>query len=61
METQWRCAAGSAGLVFTGLDYSAMSVVLEELNDLPYRLPLSKLMPQLRTLEFSARTELNAA
>lgn len=27
-ETQWRCAAGMAGLIWIGLDYVAVDVVL---------------------------------
>jgi hypothetical protein len=62
MGSQWRTKDRQGGLLYEGLDYAALPVVLREHRRLPrrYRQPLARLMPQLRTLEGAAREQLNA-
>jgi hypothetical protein len=62
MGSQWRTKERAGGvLLYEGLDYAALPVVLDEHRRLPrrYRQPLARLMPQLRTLEHAAREVLN--
>lgn len=61
MGTQWRVVAGLAGLMYMGLDYGGLRIVLAENRRVPHRQPFERLMPQLRQMELSARAELNGS
>jgi len=60
MSTQWRVIAGLRSLIYQGLDYSSLPIIIEEYRDRPYSQPLAQLMPRLRALEECARRALAA-
>lgn len=54
MTTQWRMVAGMGGLLFAGMDYAAVPVVMRECRRaVPrrFRRPFHVVMGQLRVLE----------
>lgn len=62
MASQWRVVAGLAGLMYQGLEYSALPLVMRARKPLVarrHRQRLHELMPQLRTLERTAAKFLN--
>jgi hypothetical protein len=62
MGDQWRVADLGGRLMYLGLDYAALPLVLDEHRRMPRRLrqPHRALMRQLRTLATAARASLNA-
>jgi len=63
METQWRTQItlrqGEPRLLFEGLDYSALPVVIAACRHVPHRQPLHVLLPQLKAMELAAREVMN--
>ena len=62
MASQWRVVARMAGLMYQGLEYSALPLVMRARKPLVarcHRQRLHELMPQLRTLERTAAKFLN--
>ena len=59
MGTQWRVSAGMSGLIYMGLEYTALPVVEARLA-IP-RADRADLFSRLRVMESSARGELNKA
>lgn len=59
MGTQWRVSAGMSGLIWTGLEYTALPVVEARLG--VRRAERADLFSRLRVMESSARGELNKA
>lgn len=63
MSSQWRMLPMLNGVLWQGLDYSALPVVLAAIKPVMpehCRLPLHKLMPQLRALEAAGAKVKNA-
>lgn len=59
MGDQWRVVAGFNGMRYLGLDYAALTPVLEECRRVKPHQPMPRLMNQLRTLARTARRILN--
>lgn len=59
MGTQWRVSAGMSGLIWTGLEYTALPVV-EARMGIP-RADRADLFSRLRIMESAARGELNTS
>lgn len=57
MGTQWRVSAGMSGLIWTGLDYTALPVVEARLGVV--RAERADLFSRVRIMESSARSEMN--
>lgn len=59
LRSQWRTAAGMGGLVFTGLDYSAVEPVMRMTRCAPKN--PERMFEHLRTMEMEAVRVLNEA
>lgn len=57
VETQWRVAAGAAGLTWLGLDYTAAAAALRGRSDRAWK----RLLSELRIMEVAALEVLNEA
>lgn len=57
MGSQWRVSAGMAGMVWRGLDYTALPIVEPRMG--VKRSERGDLFQRLRIMEAAARTELN--
>lgn len=58
-RTQWRVAAGMGGLLYLGLDYSALQPVLAATRHVKHAQPIERLLPTLQQLELYAASVLN--
>ena len=57
LQTQWRVAAGMAGVIFLGLEYASFATVMDELR-VP-RVKRAALIADLRTMERAALPIMN--
>ncbi len=59
MKTQWDTLVVPGGLLYTGLRYASLPIVMAACRSVRHRQPLAVLMPQLQLLELAAMQVFN--